>query len=140
MSKRLFYTILCIASLLAGASIYAIFRENSYIGAFASNLFPIEPIKEFLKTHTNSFFKFYLADFLWCFSLCLGLFAILVQKYKYATFCVCTAFAFGTAWEVLQYVGLIRGTGDIFDVITYFLAALTAMILFIIKEKKDEKN
>ncbi len=66
------------------------------------------------------FFTGYFSDIAWCFSLCLTAFALTELKYikpsgKLSLLCL----PFIT--EILQYIGIVRGTFDWYDILTYVI-------------------
>ena len=130
----------CILSLLLGAFIYALFREDTYIAKIILSSMDLTSIKRFLSCFDKDFIKYYLPDYLWAFSLCCGILALLDPKDRKKTFyCSFIAFSWGVIYEILQLTGIISGTGDIIDIILYFLAILTVNIIYL-RSCGHEKN
>ena len=139
MSTRKIYCILSLFSLTLGTCMYVLFRENSYIGTVAGNFHIIHNVRALIKPLSSSFLKFYFPDFLWGFSLCCGLLAIYIPAKKGCLICVGTAISCGCTWELLQYLGLVRGTGDLHDMLMYLLAGVLCIIINIVRSRKYEK-
>jgi fatty acid desaturase len=72
------------------------------------------------------FFRNYLADGLWCFSLIMGLSLIFPKHYIISSV---FGFSFGVLFEILQLIGAVKGTFSIGDIITYAVTALVAVII-----------
>jgi fatty acid desaturase len=72
------------------------------------------------------FFRNYLADGLWCFSLIMGLSLIFPRHYIILSV---FGFSFGVLFEMLQLIGAVKGTFSIGDIITYGVTALVAVII-----------
>ena len=140
MSNRKMYCLLSAISLILGASIYIFLRGNSYIGIVTGNFPVILTVRQLVMHLSCDFTKFYLADFLWGFSLCCGLLAIYTPQVKGCLICAFATILCGCAWELLQYVGIWGGTGDFCDMLMYFLAGLTCTIINTVRRKKHEKK
>lgn len=136
MSKRVFNVLLGIASLSLGGALYLAFRPYSYISELVGTIFALEPLRRAAGRFSCEFLKYYFPDYLWTFSLSCGLIAIFGPKLKGVAMCCLTSFLLGVVWEILQFIGVVSGTGDILDVIMYLLAALTALLINF-KEKKQ---
>lgn len=114
------------SALLTGGILYVLFRNNTYISQFVERFVEINWLHEQLYTKKIGFLKYYLPDFLWAFALCFALIAIFDKK----TFiCAATSFVYGLLWEFLQYMDIIDGTGDIYDIIMYLTASVTAVMI-----------
>ena len=137
MSKRKRNALLCLTALIIGGLLYILFRPGTYIGGVLDRLLPVSTIRQICSTYTGDLFKFYLPDFLWAFSLGCCFIAINDPKITGVILCSLLAFLCGTAWEILQYFKLIQGTGDIHDVIMYFLASAICIIMNL-KETKEK--
>ena len=140
VTSRKIYLLLCVSSLSLGVLLYILFRENSYIGIATNHFTVVSAARKVFAFLSCDFLMFYFPDFLWCFSLCFGLFAIYLPTQKQALMCVLTAILFGCTWELLQYVGLISGTGDLLDALMYLLSGIICAILNMIRGKRHEKN
>lgn len=122
MRTRLKWSIFSIAALLIGALDYALYRQDTYIGA----IFPLPA----LPFHWGyDFFAYYFPDFLWALSLSFGLFAILAPNKNKTMLCSIITSAYGGFWELLQHIGLVSGTADWVDICMYITAVLTAVMI-----------
>ena len=135
MSTRKVYCFLSLFSLALGTCIYILFRENSYIGIITGSFQIIHHTRELAKPLSSAFIKFYFPDFLWGFSLCCGLLAIYVPNIKGCLICVGTTFSCGCVWELLQSIGFVSGTGDLYDMLMYFLAGVLCIIINIVRSR-----
>ena len=123
----------CVLSILFGAFIYAVFREDTYIYKTIESYIDLSRVKDHCAILDNDFTKYYLPDYLWAFSLCCGVFIILKpQNIKEVFFYSLISFGLGGTYEVLQKINVISGTCDAIDIFFYFLAALTVSSFYII--------
>ena len=91
--------------IIAGTSIY-----------FFKNIIELPP----------SFITHYLADGLWAFSF-INAILIVWNRHLSRGWLMMIVFIF-IAFEVLQHFEVINGTGDIYDILTYFIFAFIAVI------------
>ena len=138
MSKRSSFVVMGTLSLMLGGIIYLLFRENSYV-AIIFNVRFIDGLREATPTVPKEIVSFYLADFLWSFSLSSYLLAIFLPIKQGAFFCGLTAFLCGVIWEILQFVNAVSGTGDMLDMIMYLIAAVLTVMVYR-RRWKNEKN
>lgn len=75
----------------------------------------------------------YLGDFLWSYALFFAVYWIWQDSGKRVTIALLTTIALGSVLELLQKIGIISGTFDIWDIFTEAVAALTAAIIITIK-------
>ena len=129
MSKRNLNILLSISALVIGGLIYILFRDNSYIAILFNHIPIIQYIRQHVTTLRVHFIKFYLPDLLWGFSLCSGLHAIYLPNAKTSVLCGITAFSCGAIWEIMQYMGILSGTGDLLDVLMYLFGCLVCIII-----------
>lgn len=135
MSKRSLNSLLCILSLLLGFVLYVILRPNTYISmVFDGDT--VDYLRNLLKPYSFGFFKYYFPDFLWGFALALGFVAIFEPRGRETIACVTCALVCGTAWESFQYLGIVSGTGDVWDIVMYLVSSI---ITFIINKKEKQK-
>lgn len=139
MSKRRINILLGTMTLVLGFLIYIFFRTNTHIARAFDKIDWIVYIRRQLPGCSNDFIKFYLPDFLWGFSLNCGLMAIYDPRVKGGILCGCIALVSGCIWEILQYIGIVSGTGDVIDIIMYLLASIIHIIINL-KERENEKN
>jgi hypothetical protein len=84
----------------------------------------------------SNFIKYHLADVLWALALAE---AVCIIK-KNLNFSVIVALIATILFEFMQYLGIVKGTGDIFDVI---FVAVSLSIYFLIKKRSytnEEKD
>lgn len=127
--KMLCFWVIGIFSLILGFLIYLLFRENTIITTQISYIIDLEPLRNLFLGVKSDFLKYYLVDFLWALSLSCGLHIIFKPKIKGSLICSLTVVTLGTVFEMLQFLNVINGTGDILDVISYILAALTVNVI-----------
>ncbi len=135
MSNRGKNTIISIASLLLGGASYIVFRENTYVAEFFDVFSFVTPIRESLSIFSCDFTNYYLQDFLWGLSLSCGIIAIYKPDRKGIFLSAFTAFICGCIWELVQYIGVVKGTGDFLDVLMYLSASL--MSVLVNKERRE---
>ena len=129
---RMYYIIVSFTALFFGLTIYIVFRKDTHIYEFFSNMF-------FSTSYIvkNSFFinflRYYLVDYLWAFSLAYFLsavsYSLSVKKYIFNS--VISVFV-GFLFELAQKFLLISGTADFWDIIMYVSAGLTHAVLNIV--------
>lgn len=137
MSKRKKNILYSLTALVVGCFLYVFFRENTYVGNIFDSIEYVEKMRQIFSTKMCDLCKFYLPDFLWVFSLSCGLIAIYNPSIKGILVCAAVAFLYGCVWELLQYVGVLSGTGDIHDIIMYFLADAICIIINL-KETREK--
>lgn len=137
MSKRKKNIRFSLTALVVGCFLYVFFRENTYVGNMFDSIENIEKMRQMFSSQICDLCKFYLPDFLWGFSLSCGLIAIYVPGIKGIIICASVAFLCGCMWELLQYIGVLSGTGDIHDIIMYFLASAICIIINL-KETREK--
>lgn len=135
MSTRKLNLALSILSLLFGGIIYLFLRESTIIASVFGRIGLIEMIQKYFADVRCGFLSFYFVDFLWAFSLSTGLIAIWLPRRRGLYLCAIIAFCFGCVWELAQSLEIASGTGDWCDIAMYFAAALTSIVINIIKER-----
>lgn len=138
MSMRKKNTLLSSTALVVGGLLYLLFRENSYIGLLFVKCDVVSLLRSWLRPLSCDFTRFFLPDLLWGFSLSCGLLAIRGVGWKNVLLSGGIAFGCGCCWELLQYHGIVNGTGDPLDVFMYLLGCCLYFLLNL-KEKKNEK-
>lgn len=121
-----------------GGILYVLLRRNTYIAEFFTIVPGISILQEKLERISCDFLRYYFPDFLWGLSLACGLQAIAYPKKKDMMAVGIIAILCGFLWEVLQYVGLVRGTGDIIDCISYQVAGTLSILYNIWRERNEE--
>ncbi len=113
----IFYIINIIFPLLFGCVIYVFTRNTTYINMLLDLRF--ETTRNFL----TDILSFYVADFLWAYSLFFSL------KFLWNTIIsACLTISCGIFWECLQ-IAFIKGTFDFYDILMYILAVIIAIII-----------
>lgn len=122
-----------IISIMLGALIYYLFRPNAvFLSPFliSSKLIHYSFCGDWI-------IQYYLADFLWSYSLCFSLLGLHTPSYKKSYFCFFITAAFGLLWELAQHFHFVSGTADIFDFVAYCTGSLSALcIYYFIKRRK----
>ena len=127
-------------SLVAGFLLYVFFRQNTYIAQFVLSYFPALRSDYASRFPQIRHLSYYLADYLWAFSLSCGLHAIFLPG-KSGTFCCTLAVSLlGIIYEILQCVRIISGTGDITDILLYVLAGCTVNIIYLLRRETHENK
>ena len=121
---------------LAACLIYLFFRHDIIIARYEEWLPLFGKIRSFTYIETGniwywSFFKYYLPDMLWAYSLGCSAF----YGYRNRVAKIFIPILIGTTIEVLQYVGLLFGTGDIFDIIVEIIGSVTAYFVCCLGKK-----
>ena len=139
MSKRTQNLLLACISLLSGACLYAIFRCTTYVGSLLLGLPLFQWMHNSFHHLSSPLLSYYLPDLLWCFSFCSILNAIYLPKRLGILVCGAAAILLGILWEAMQYSRIVSGTGDLWDILTYLLAALLSTIINL-EGTKHEKD
>ena len=117
-------------SLFFGVLIYLLIRSaptyfEEYLAYLLGDIFVLELNIEVSRSIYLMWLNSHGADFFWMLSLSLGLFVFLKNLTPVAlriTAVSSLAMSIGVALEFFQWVGLMEGTADLFDVITFGLA------------------
>ena len=137
MSIRKKNILFSLTALVVGCFLYVFFRENTYVGNIFDSIEIIEKVRQMFSTQMCDLCKFYLPDFLWGFSLSCGLIGIYEPSTKGIIICASVAFVCGCMWELLQRIEMLSGTGDVYDIIMYFLASAICIIINL-KETREK--
>lgn len=124
--------------LITGILIYLFFRSESLmifdwlqsvnLKRFIVDLRELNFIRNF---HLNIFIKYSLPDGLWIFSFISGVLLIWNNNLsKQNIFWILSIPFVGIITEIGQFLGIIRGTFDIYDIICYLIGALLPIIIF----------
>jgi hypothetical protein len=133
--KKTQFLIFAVVSLLMGFIIYILFRPETYVTKWVVSVIGSEFSIYVPPAFDNNFIKYYLPDYLWGLSLACGLHLIFLPKRK-GSIAIALAVTFiGVLYEIMQYINLIIGTGDVLDVLLYLLAGFTAFLLNFRKER-----
>ena len=129
MSYRIKNLMLMMGALLVGLILYVLFRPEIYITKFVTDIIFVEAINHRIDSLYGVICGCYLPDFLWGFSLSCGLCSLFPAKSRNITICCIVSFCYGLLWEITQFLSVVGGTADYLDVLAYFLAACTCLIL-----------
>ena len=129
MSKKCVNLILCIFTLLVGGVLYITLRPTTHIAILFGNIEIINCVQNQLSAFDLYFFRYYLPDFLWCFSLCCGLISIFNPKTTGLLICSTVSFICGSMWEFLQHINVLSGTFDFIDITMYLTAVMLAALI-----------
>lgn len=113
-------------ALLIGFIIYIFFRQDTYIHTLLQNLFglslPYLPLGGIFGTLVRNWG----GDFFWGMALCF-LLAVIFKPFRHKlVFAVTVTVTLGALLEILQFYGVITGTGDFFDIVSEATAAVCA--------------
>lgn len=134
MSKRVGNLVLATTSLVLGGLLYVLFRPATIVAHFFGQFPIVYRIQTFLE-ECNCSIASYIMDYLWGLSLSCGLMAIHNPTKKGTIWLALLAFGWGCFWEILQWLRIVSGTGDLLDICIYSLAAMTSIFINI-KERK----
>lgn len=140
MQKRRINIALCCGSLIIGCIIYIVFRPDTYISDLFDNIIFIEKLRITFSESNCNFLRFYLPDYLWCFSLSCGLIAILAHKLSDIFICVTVALMCGVVWELLQLLNITSGTYDYLDILMYLLATICVATINLRSFRNEKVN
>lgn len=125
----LFLLLSSLAALVTGALIYIFFRRQTIFTAYLGRFGVKAGAYSSADIPFGDFIRYYLPDYLWGYALCCqaaALFDVLRIK-KDGAYILCAAV--GIAWEVLQWSGVVSGTGDCVDCIMYLTAVGTVVLI-----------
>ena len=126
--------ILATVSLVVGMLVYLMYGPKTYISKIVYRFVSLPKIKG-QDTIIAKFLRFYLADYLWAFSMSCWLHIIFLPSMKQSILWTLFVGCFGIVYELCQGVGIISGTKDYIDCLLYLLAGVTVNIIIFLKEK-----
>lgn len=136
MNRKMYNIALCVSSLAIGGAYYLLFKNNTIFESIVCKFVDFMSIKNRLPRITSRFLNNHFCDFLWVFSLYCGLCAIFLPTKKQSMVIFFAVVILGTVWELFQFYGVVSGTGDILDVVTYVFGAYVSLLITTKKEKK----
>ncbi len=137
MNKRIYYFLLAILLLVVGVLVYYYFKKDTLVYESYLGIHKAAPAADTAGNKAASAAANWLPDLLWEISFLFMLTAVwgswnLVPKLiKLFTFIV----IIGT--ELLQMLGILPGTGDIIDILVYFIGFSIFTLLFTERSKKS---
>lgn len=135
MKLRIFCLINMIVSVVVGAVVYYLFREETIIHDLL--ITPIASIWADVDFSGTLFVKFFLPDLLWSYGLCAGLMAIYAPERNGAWVVSGVVATLGVSWEIGQLSGLLPGTFDLTDCAAYLIGAIIFNLFF---QRRREKS
>ena len=126
MFRKSINALACVVSLGIGALIYVLFGNGTYIFDFVQSFLSFETVA---LSDELSFMRFYFADYPWALSLACSLVLVFGEGSRRVILAVSISVAFGIIWEIFQELQVVNGTSDIWDVVAYFVAGVTAIII-----------
>ena len=136
MRVRIRNGLLCIFSLLIGGIIYLLFRPTTILSEVIGSKRLLQQLRVWLQPISNAFVWYYVGDFLWMLALCCGGYTILLLNQKQERVWISAAVLLGVIWELMQWLGVVRGTGDWLDIFMYALGGFASKMINR-KEKKE---
>lgn len=136
MQRRQRNIIYSMVGLLLGGILYVLFRSNTYISRIFASSGMVLFLRELAEPYAWEFLRYYLPDFLWCFSLSCGIQAICLSERKEVILYALIAFLCGVTWELCQCMNIVSGVGDLYDVLMYFLGSSLSVLVNLKGEKK----
>lgn len=131
----LFFVNICFP-LAIGLLIYLFCYKNTYINIGLEKLFNFSLPYFYFDNIFHRFLTCWACDILWAYSLTFALFFCFKSFNKSWLITCILSVLFSLVIELLQLVGIINGTFDIWDIVMEFTAIIIAVII-IKKEKKS---
>ena len=120
---------ICFGMLALGLLPYLFIRtSDTHISAFLGKFIPLRqlPLDEnglFYRIMTSFF-----SDFCWAFSMPFALYAFTQGRLSKSVYTLGIPII-GSAFEFLQYIGVLDGVGDIIDCVLYFVASFLGYLI-----------
>lgn len=115
--------------LLIGLAIYVFCYQNTYINTTIENILGFSLPYFYFDNAFHRFLTCWACDILWAYSLTFALF-FCFKNFNKSLLIVCMLSGlFSLVIELLQLIGIINGTFDIWDIIMEFIAILIAVII-----------
>ena len=134
MSKRWINGAISVVAIIVGCVIYVFLRSGTWIAKIFDSIPVVMRGKVLFDGYPLKFLRYYFPDFLWGLSLATALYAVNAQGNLY--FSAVLAICCGGLWEMLQFFGVVSGTGDLLDLALYILAGISAYLINQRREKK----
>ncbi len=115
--------------LFIGLLIYLFVNKRAYISGIVNI-----PVNLNLEGITGAFIKCWLADMLWSYAMTFSLALVLKPFHKRVLISAVLTIFLGSFLEFLQFLNVITGTSDFWDVVFEITAVLIAV--FVIKRRK----
>jgi hypothetical protein len=137
MKKKelLFYLLNITIPLLIGTYIYIRYSPDVIFVGYLNNFIELKA-KEL--NSVTLFLRNYLCDFCWSYSLAFSISFIYYENFSLVHSILIPA-TIGIAIELLQLIGLIDGTYDLFDIFVELLATLLCFMILKIRNDEEAK-
>ena len=137
MKKKdvLFYLLNIVIPLLIGTYIYIRYSPDVIFVGYFNNFIELKA-KEL--NSVTLFLRNYLCDFCWSYSLAFSISFIYYENFSLVHSILIPA-TIGIAIELLQLIGLIDGTYDLFDIFVELLATLLCFMILKIRNDEEAK-
>lgn len=134
--RHIVYLLLAFFCLIFGFLNYLFFQPNILLFSY----FNIESSShyQFKKNYISHFLRGYFSDVMWCIALCLITIVLSERNYLQLKGRL-VIFILPFLLETAQYFGVIQGTFDWFDILTYFLIFLV-FVLFNLNLLKNQNE
>lgn len=126
-TKKILLIIISIILLFLGLCFYFVFNRSAYISQLLFSIIP-----SFSAEHSDGFIvnllRDYGADLLWSTAFVLLIQAILYLKRKNIWYLMACS-VLGILYELMQFVGIANGTGDIIDTFIYISGSAFGILI-----------
>lgn len=128
--------LLCCGALVLGALVYILFRPNTHIAHFFDDMSVVTQIRREVIQLSRSHFHYFVPDLLWSFALSCGIQAICEFEKSKLYICALVALSCGIVWEILQWHGIVSGTGDFWDILMYLVGSVLSILINVKGEER----
>lgn len=138
--KILFSLVTIIIPLIIGGVFYYIFCSDVYFVKIIDNYTNLNMhiTSEVCENMWFRILRNYLIDYLWAYAFTNALFLVFDSNNTgIVASCICSVFI-GSALEVLQLIGIVSGTFDVWDILFEMLGAITATFIIKIIRRKGK--
>lgn len=126
--KESIAVLMVILPLLFGTAIYVFLRPDTYISELIGTALHVNAAPaDCPRGMFSDFLRFYVSDMLWAFALPPALFAATGFEADDLLHIFFISVAFAGSLEMLQYIGVMSGTGDLVDLILESIAVSAAV-------------
>ena len=133
--ELLFYLLNIVVPLLIGTYIYIRYSPNVIFVGYLNNFIELK-VKEL--NSVTLFLRNYICDFCWSYSLAFSI-SFIYYKNLSLVYSILIPTTIGSVIELLQLIGLMNGTYDLFDIFVELLATLLCFMILKIRNDKEAK-
>ena len=133
--ELLFYLLNIVVPLLIGTYIYIRYSPNVIFVGYLNNFVELKA-KEL--NSATLFLRNYFCDFCWSYSLAFFISFIYYENLS-LVYSILIPTTIGSVIELLQLIGFINGTYDLFDIFVELLATLLCFMILKIRNDKEAK-